>query len=67
MAANDRKTAPEELILCALLIVIGAIPVVIALAQREVFGVEATSGFLMVCAGAIGATVHVWRSHGRTV
>jgi hypothetical protein len=67
MSENDWKTAPEELILYALLVVIGAIPVVIALTQREVFGVEATVGLLMVCAGAIGAIVRLWRSHGRTV
>lgn len=67
MSANDWNTAPEELILCALLVVIGAIPVVSALVQRQVFGVDATLGILMVCAGAIGAFVYVWRSHGRAV
>ena len=64
----DRSSKPhaEELIIYALLVVIGAIPVAIALLQRTVFGVEATLGLLMVCAGAIGAIIYArrGRDHG---
>jgi hypothetical protein len=57
---------PEELILYGLLVVIGAIPVVIALVQRAAFGFDATLGLLMVCAGAIGAIAYAWRTHPNT-
>ncbi|HEU4727001.1 MAG TPA: hypothetical protein VFT22_03910 [Kofleriaceae bacterium] len=58
----------EEPVLYGLLVLIGAIPVVIALVRRETFGVDASLGLLMVCAGAIGAIVDAWRAHGqRTV
>jgi hypothetical protein len=46
---------PEELILYALLVLIGAIPTGDALVQQASFGVEATLGVLMICAGVIGA------------
>ena len=61
------KPQPEELILYGLLVGIGAIPVVIALVQRASFGVEATLGLLMVCAGAIGMIVYARRTYNRTV
>ena len=57
---------PEELIFYGLLVVIGAIPVVIALVQRAALGVEATLGLLMIWAGAIGAIAYARRTHGRT-
>jgi hypothetical protein len=53
-------------ILYGLLVVIGAIPVVIALVQRAAFGVDATLGLLMVCAGAIGAIAYARRTHRNT-
>jgi hypothetical protein len=65
-AASDASS--EELILYGLLVLIGAIPVAIAVVQRATFGVDATLGLLMVCLGAIGAFVHVRRARGaRTV
>lgn len=45
----------EEMILYALLIAIGAIPVVLALVGGATFGVDATLGLLMMCGGALGA------------
>ena len=65
MSTNDAKRPPEELILYTLLVIVGAIPVVVALVEHRAFGVAATLGFLMVCAGAMGALAHGWRSHGR--
>jgi hypothetical protein len=64
MIAN-RSTKPpsEELLFYGLLVVIGVIPVVIALVQRTVLGVEATLGLMMACAGIAGAIVHAWRTH----
>lgn len=38
------------------------IPGLIALVRRTVFGVEATLGLLMACAGVVGAIVHTWRT-----
>lgn len=52
----------EELIVYALLVVVGLIPVSTALAQGTVFGVEATLGLLMVLAGVIGAISYALRS-----
>lgn len=51
--------APEEGILYALLLAIGAIPVAIAIAAGAPFGVEATLGLLMSAAGLVGAVGHV--------
>ena len=62
-AKRSSKPDPEELILYGLLVVIGVIPVVIALVQRASFGVDATLGLLMVCAGAIGAIAYARRAH----
>ena len=44
----------EELILYGVLAVIGAIPVMMAIAQHAVFGVDATLGLLMLIAGIGG-------------
>lgn len=67
-ADRSSNRHPEELILYGLLMLIGAIPVAIALLQRTIFDARATFGLLMVGAGAIGALVYAWRAHGqRTV
>jgi hypothetical protein len=64
MIAN-RSTKPpsEELLFYGLLVAIGVIPVVIAVVQRTVFGVEATLGLMMACTGIVAAIVHTWRTH----
>lgn len=51
----------EELVLYRLLVVIGALPIVTALATKAVIGPESTMGLLMVAAGLIG-----WASNLRT-
>jgi hypothetical protein len=56
------KHCPEELILYGLLVVIGAIPVIEALVQQTTFGVEATVGLLMVCAGLVGTIACAWQA-----
>ena len=63
---RSTKSNTEELIIYGLFVVIGAIPVVIAVVQRADFGVEATVGLLMVCAGIVGAFAQAWRArnHG---
>jgi hypothetical protein len=63
IANHSMKPHSEELIFYGLLVVIGVIPVVIALVQRTILGVEATLGLMMACAGIAGAIVHVWRAH----
>lgn len=63
IANRSMKPPSEELIFYSLLLVIGVIPVVIALVQRTGFGVEATLGLVMACAGILGTIVHVWRAH----
>jgi uncharacterized membrane protein len=63
MTANrSTKPSSEELIIYALLVAIGVIPGLIALVQRTAFGVEATLGLLMACAGVAGAIVYTWRT-----
>jgi hypothetical protein len=56
MFAHRRSSRPpfEELIIYALLVIIGAIPVTNALEGSGGFGVEATIGAIMVAIGAIG-------------
>jgi len=51
----------EELILYALMTIIGAIPVAIALAQRATFGFDSTLGLLMVVLGVVGMSVQLTR------
>jgi hypothetical protein len=58
---------PEEMIIYGLLVVIGAIPLVLALIAQTGFGAEATLGALMACAGAIGAVVSSSRRRRRRV
>lgn len=63
MTANrSTKPSSDELSIYALLVVIGVIPGLIALVQRTVFGVEATLGLLMACAGVVGAILYTWRT-----
>ena len=52
------KPPAEELVLYALFILIGAIPVAIAVADDMRFGVEATIGLLLAGAGTIGTIAH---------
>lgn len=59
------KAYPEELIVYGLLVGIGAIPVVNAIVERTAFGVEATIGLIMVCAGLLGVFACVWCVFGR--
>lgn len=63
IANRSVKPSSEELLIYGLLVVIGVIPAAIALVQRTVFGVEATLGLLMACAGIAGTIVHAWRAH----
>jgi hypothetical protein len=51
----------EETILYAVFLVIGAIPVAIALVQDATFGFDATMGLLMVAAGALGMCAQLVR------
>ena len=62
IAAGASKPVYEELVLYALLVAIGAIPVVLALVDGGTFGVEATIGLLMVSAGLLGALAYLWRA-----
>jgi hypothetical protein len=55
------RPTPEEPILYGLLITIGAIPVVLALASGGTFDVNATLGLLMICSGALGAIAYTVR------
>lgn len=51
----DRSTcSPEEAVLYGLLVVIGLIPILIALVTEAKFGAEASIGMLMVGAGLLG-------------
>ena len=56
-ARVDRPPSPssEELILYSLLVMIGAIPIAIAVIERAMFDADATLGLMMVCTGVIGA------------
>lgn len=63
IANRSVKPSSEELLIYGLLVVIGVIPAAIALVQHTVFGVEATLGLMMACAGIVGAIVHAWRAH----
>lgn len=65
MPVFPRKTRVDhgfdELAVYALLILVGIIPVAIALAEQAVFGAEATIGLVMLCAGALGVLAYVIR------
>jgi hypothetical protein len=60
-AEPSSSWSPEEPILYALFVAIGAIPIAIALDERAAFGVEATVGLIMMCAGVLGALGYVVR------
>jgi hypothetical protein len=61
-ADGPPDASSDEPVLYGLLVLIGAIPVAIAVVQRAMFGIDATLGVLMVCAGTIGAVGHVRRA-----
>ena len=68
-ASSDRPVAGgatpkplvEELVLYALFVAIGAIPVVLTVVDGSTFGVDATLGLLMMSIGALGAVAHAAR------
>jgi hypothetical protein len=60
-ADHSSRSCPEELILHGLLVLVGAIPVAVALAQRGPLGADATFGLLMVLAGSVGALFEACR------
>ena len=62
IAEPTERPNPEELILYGLLIAIGAIPVVLALAGGTSFDVNATLGLLMICGGALGGIAYTCRN-----
>jgi hypothetical protein len=55
----------EELLIYGLLVVVGAIPVAMTLAQHGAFGSEATLGILMLGAGTLGVIALWWRTSRR--
>ena len=56
------KTGSEELVLYALLFVIGAVPTIVAIVQGTSFGIDGTLGALMMAAGLFGAIGHLRRT-----
>lgn len=54
-----RRVDPEDLVLYGLLVVIGAIPVLIAVIDRAAFGFDATLGLIMLVMGVVGMLFHV--------
>ena len=58
--ADEDRDAPriDDLVLGILLIVLGGIRVVIAFAQKETFGAEATIALITVC---LGILLVAWR------
>lgn len=52
-----RQVDPDDFILYALFVIIGLIPVVIALVDRAPFGFDATLGLMMAVVGIIGMVV----------
>jgi len=61
MFAHRTSNRPplEELIIYALLVITGAIPVINA-CESGPFGVEATIGGIMIGAGALGVIAYAW-------
>ncbi|HET9987086.1 MAG TPA: hypothetical protein VFQ65_01165 [Kofleriaceae bacterium] len=59
LAVERTESDREELIIYGLLIVIGALPVAIALVRRAIFGFDATFGLLMVLVGLVGVVVRL--------
>jgi len=68
MTPSKTKRLPaEELIMYALLIIVGVIPLTNALRAGGPIGVEATLGILMIGLGTIGVIAFAWRwRHGDT-
>ena len=62
---EPERYGSEELVLYVLLVVIGAIPVIVALAQQESLGADATLGLLMTAGGLFGAVAWLVRSAHR--
>jgi hypothetical protein len=67
MFAHRKSNRPpvEELIIYALLVITGAIPVTNAIEDGARFGVEATIGAIMIAIGAIGIIVYAWQAARR--
>ena len=57
---KSNRPPVEELIIYALLMITGAIPVTNAIEAGGRVGVEATIGALMIAAGAVGIVVYAW-------
>lgn len=51
---------PEGFILYGILAAIGAIPVVVALVERTMFGADATLGLIMLAVGVVGMLATQW-------
>lgn len=56
----------EDLVLYALLVVTGALPVIGSLVDKLPFGAEATIGLVLLVLGALGLTMAVARAAHRT-
>ncbi len=56
----------EELVIYVALVLVGAIPIGVALANRTGLGAEATIGLIMVVAGMAGLTFVAWSRRDRT-
>ena len=67
MFAHRTSNRPplEELIIYALLMITGAIPVINVLAAGGRFGVEPTIGALMIAAGVLGVIAYAWQTARR--
>jgi hypothetical protein len=55
----------EELLIYLALVIVGAIPIGVALVNRTGFGGEATIGLLMLLAGISGLTFRAWSHRHR--
>jgi hypothetical protein len=62
---TSNRPPVEELIIYALLMITGAIPVTNALEAGGHFGVEPTIGALMIGAGVIGVIMYAWSAAHR--
>jgi hypothetical protein len=62
---NSNRPPVEELIIYALLMITGAIPVTNAVQDGCRFGVEATIGAIMIGAGGLGVITYAWAAAHR--
>lgn len=62
---NSHRPPVEELIIYALLMITGAIPVTSAVQAGCRFGVEATIGAIMIGAGGLGVISYAWAAARR--